>query len=60
MSRVKNLVTAEWLIENHGRSDVKICDATYFLVTHNRDAKAEYLACDCSHLTGGRDQNHRL
>ena len=49
MSRVKNLVTAEWLIENLGRSDLKICDATYFLATHNRDSKAEYIA---SHING--------
>jgi thiosulfate/3-mercaptopyruvate sulfurtransferase len=49
MSRVKNLVTAEWLIENHERSDVKIFDATYFLVTHNRDSKAEYLT---NHIEG--------
>ncbi len=49
MSRVKNIVTAEWLIANHERSDLKICDATYFLLTHNRDARAEYLA---SHIDG--------
>ena len=49
MSRDKNLVTAEWLIENHWRSNLRICDATYFLVTHNRDAKAEYLT---EHING--------
>ena len=43
MSRVKNLVTAEWLIENINLKNLKIGDATYFLSTHNRDAEAEYL-----------------
>ena len=49
MSRRKNLVTAEWLIENVAIKEIKICDATYFLPTHNRDAKAEYLA---DHILG--------
>ena len=49
MSRRKNLVTAEWLIENGEQIELKICDATYFLVTHNRDAEAEYLA---EHIAG--------
>ena len=49
MSRVKNLVTSEWLNKNHDSSDLKICDATYFLATHKRDAKAEYLA---NHISG--------
>ena len=42
MSRTKNLVTAEWLIENIELQNLKIGDATYFLSTHNRDAEAEY------------------
>ena len=49
MSRVKNLVTSEWLIKNHDWSHLKICDATYFLATHKRDAKAEYLE---NHICG--------
>ncbi|MDA9190282.1 3-mercaptopyruvate sulfurtransferase [Alphaproteobacteria bacterium] len=49
MSRTENLVTAEWLINNSKNTDLKICDATYFLVTHNRDAEAEYLA---EHISG--------
>ena len=43
MSRIKNLVTAEWLINNISLDNLKICDATYFLPTHNRDAEAEYV-----------------
>ena len=43
MSRIKNLVTAEWLINNIALDNLKICDATYFLPTHNRDAEEEYV-----------------
>ena len=43
MSRIKNLVTAKWLISNMTLDNLKICDATYFLPTHNRDAKEEYV-----------------
>ena len=43
MSRIKNLVTAEWLMNNIELDNLKICDATYFLSTHNRDAKEEYV-----------------
>ncbi len=43
MSRIKNLVTAKWLISNISLDNLKICDATYFLPTHNRDAEKEYV-----------------
>ena len=43
MSSIKNLVTAEWLINNIALDNLKICDATYFLSTHNRDAEEEYV-----------------
>ena len=43
MSRIKNLVTAKWLISNISLDNLKICDATYFLPTHNRDAEEEYV-----------------
>ena len=49
MSRVKNLVSSEWLIENHYLSNLKICDATYFLAAHKRDARSEYLT---NHISG--------
>ena len=64
MSRIKNLVTAEWLINNIALDNLKICDATYFLPTHNRDAEEEYVkevAKKTSHGHGRIDlSKHKL
>jgi thiosulfate/3-mercaptopyruvate sulfurtransferase len=43
------LVSAEWLAGNLDTPGVRIVDATFFLPTQNRDAKAEYLA---AHIPG--------
>ena len=39
-----SLVTTEWLAGQLGAPDLVVADASYFLPTHGRDAKAEYLA----------------
>ena len=43
------LKTAEWLAGQLGNKDVAIVDASYYLPTQKRDAKAEYLA---AHIPG--------
>ena len=42
MTRSDALVSTEWLAERLGAPDVKVADATWFLPTMSRDAKAEY------------------
>lgn len=39
-----SLVTTEWLAGQLGAPDLVVADASYFLPTHGRDAKEEYLA----------------
>jgi thiosulfate/3-mercaptopyruvate sulfurtransferase len=43
------LKSAEWLAGQLGNKDVAIVDASYYLPTQKRDAKAEYLA---AHIPG--------
>lgn len=43
------LVSTAWLADNLGTPDVRTIDATWFLPTVDRDAKAEYAAC---HIPG--------
>ncbi|MDX1540643.1 MAG: 3-mercaptopyruvate sulfurtransferase [Geminicoccaceae bacterium] len=43
------LVTTAWMAERLGAPDVKVVDATWFLPTLKRDAKAEYAA---AHIPG--------
>ena len=45
----KFVVSPEWLKERLGQRDVSIVDASWYLPSHNRDAKAEYAA---SHIPG--------
>jgi len=42
VTRSDALVSTEWLTERLGAPDVKVADATYFLPTMRRDARAEY------------------
>jgi thiosulfate/3-mercaptopyruvate sulfurtransferase len=42
VTRSDALVSTDWLAERLGAPDVKVADATYFLPTMGRDAKAEY------------------
>jgi thiosulfate/3-mercaptopyruvate sulfurtransferase len=49
MTRSDALVSTDWLAERLGAPDVKVADATYFLPTMRRDAKAEYRA---AHIQG--------
>ncbi len=39
-----SLVSTEWLAGQLGAPDLVVADASYFLPSHGRDAKAEYLA----------------
>jgi thiosulfate/3-mercaptopyruvate sulfurtransferase len=41
---VESLVTTEWLAGELGADDLAIADASYFLPSHGRDAKAEFEA----------------
>jgi len=43
------LVSTDWLAERLGNSDVVVIDASYYLPTLNRNARAEYLA---GHIPG--------
>jgi thiosulfate/3-mercaptopyruvate sulfurtransferase len=43
------LVTTDWLAAHLGSPDVRIVDATWFLPTESRDARAEHEAC---HIPG--------
>jgi len=43
------LVSTDWLAERIGKPDVAVVDASYYLATMNRDARAEYLA---GHIPG--------
>jgi thiosulfate/3-mercaptopyruvate sulfurtransferase len=42
VTRSDALVSTDWLAERLGAPDVKVADATYFLPTMRRDARAEY------------------
>ena len=44
-----SLVSTEWLADELGAPDLRVVDATFFLPTDNRDAKAEYVA---AHIPG--------
>ena len=43
------LKSTEWLAANLGKTDVVVVDGSYYLSTHNRNAKQEYLA---AHIPG--------
>jgi len=43
------LADAAWLAENHDRPDVRTIDATWYLPTESKDARAEYHA---AHIPG--------
>lgn len=43
------IVSPEWVEERLGRPDFSVIDASWYLPTHNRDPKADYLA---GHLPG--------
>jgi thiosulfate/3-mercaptopyruvate sulfurtransferase len=43
------LVSTEWLANELGAPDLRVVDATFFLPTDNRDAKAEY---EAAHIPG--------
>lgn len=47
----KTLVSTEWLAEHLNDADLRIFDASWFLPTVDRDAKAEYAA---AHIPGAR------
>jgi thiosulfate/3-mercaptopyruvate sulfurtransferase len=44
-----SLVSTEWLASELGAADLRIIDATFFLPTEDRDARAEYQA---AHIPG--------
>jgi thiosulfate/3-mercaptopyruvate sulfurtransferase len=44
-----DLVSTEWLQENLGARDLRVIDATFFLPTDKRDARAEY---EAEHIPG--------
>lgn len=44
MSGSKNLVSAQWLLQHHEDSDVRVIDGSWYLPQQNRDAIAEYTA----------------
>lgn len=44
-----SLVSTEWLANELGAPDLRVVDATFFLPTDNRDARAEYVA---AHIPG--------
>jgi len=46
-----NLVSTEWLAEHLGQSDLVVVDATVFMPSSGRDARAEYMA---AHIPGAR------
>ena len=46
-----SLVTTEWLAAELGASDLRILDATFFLPSDGRDARAEF---DQAHIPGAR------
>ena len=43
------LLSTQWLADHLGDADVRVIDATYFLPTMGRDARAEFEAC---HIPG--------
>ncbi|MGJ8532387.1 MAG: 3-mercaptopyruvate sulfurtransferase [Alphaproteobacteria bacterium] len=49
MSGSKNLVSAQWLLQHHDDSDVKVIDGSWYLPQQGRDAIAEYTA---GHIPG--------
>lgn len=49
MSGSKNLVSADWLLQNLGDSSVKVIDGSWYLPQQGRDAVAEYAA---GHIPG--------
>ena len=46
-----DLVSTQWLADNLGQSDLVLVDATLFMPSSGRDARAEYLA---AHIAGAR------
>ena len=44
-----SLVSTDWLADEIGAPDLRIADATLFLPTHDRDARAEY---EAAHIPG--------
>ena len=49
MPAAEALVSTEWLAEHLGSPDVRVVDATWYLPSQGRDAKAEYAA---AHIPG--------
>jgi len=49
MSGSKNLVSAQWLLQHHDDSDVRVIDGSWYLPQQGRDAIAEYTA---GHIPG--------
>jgi thiosulfate/3-mercaptopyruvate sulfurtransferase len=49
MAEQNALVSTAWLAEHLGAPDVKVADATWFLPTQKRDARAEY---EAAHIPG--------
>ena len=47
----KTLVSTDWLVRHLRDPDLRVLDASWYLPTQNRDAKAEYAA---SHIPGAR------
>lgn len=46
---MKPLVSTEWLAGELGAPDLRIADASYFLASHGRDARADY---EAAHIPG--------
>jgi thiosulfate/3-mercaptopyruvate sulfurtransferase len=46
---MESLVSTEWLAAELGAPDLRVIDATFFLASHGRDARAEY---EAEHIPG--------